>query len=116
MTTFSVRNRSAATVQATREDVWEVLTDTTLLPRLTPYLRAIDADDDRPEEKAGVTGSYELTGTRDSTRLAIDLTIAVDLPFPCLAGPAVHTAMRAVVVTMGSRFSTNLVHHLRRGR
>ena len=48
------------------------------------------------------------------TDVSIELTITVDLPFPALARPAVHAAMRAVVATMGARFSHNLVRHLDR--
>jgi carbon monoxide dehydrogenase subunit G len=47
MTEFTVRNRSSATVRAPREDIWAALTDPALLPRLTPYLHAIDVDGDR---------------------------------------------------------------------
>ena len=47
MTEFTVRNRSSAAVDAAREDIWEVLTDPRLLPRLTPYLREIEVDGDR---------------------------------------------------------------------
>jgi carbon monoxide dehydrogenase subunit G len=47
MAEFTVRNRSAAAVAADRADVWRALTDPDLLPRLTPYLRRIEADGDR---------------------------------------------------------------------
>jgi carbon monoxide dehydrogenase subunit G len=46
MTRFSASKQSAATVKASRAEVWAALTDTTLLPRLTPYLQRIDADGD----------------------------------------------------------------------
>jgi hypothetical protein len=49
-----------------------------------------------------------------ATDLSIELAITVDLPFPRLARPAVQAAMRAVVATMGVRFSHNLVRHLKR--
>lgn len=151
MTAFTVRNRSAARVEAPPGEVWDALTDPALLPRLTPYLREIDVDGDRwvwhlrrvpvlgigiapsftelmtfepgaritfthdpqrPEERAGVDGTYQLRPAGDGTDLAIDLAITVDLPFPSLARPAVHTAMRGVVAAMGNRFSANLVRHL----
>jgi carbon monoxide dehydrogenase subunit G len=151
MTAFTVRNRSSATVAAQQAEVWGALTDPELLPRLTPYLREIDADGDRwvwhlsrvpllgvgiapsftevmtfdrhsaitfthdperPEERAGVDGTYRLKRLDSGTGLAIDLAITVDLPFPSLARPAVQTAMRGVVAAMGSRFSANLVRHL----
>ena len=60
-------------------------------------------------------GRYDLTEVADGTHLEIALGISVDLPFPGLAKPAVHAAMRAVVATMGARFSHNLVRHLRAG-
>ncbi|WP_151083936.1 SRPBCC family protein [Nocardioides cynanchi] len=47
MTAFTVRNRSSATVDAKPAEVWAALTDPDLLPRLTPYLREIEAEGDR---------------------------------------------------------------------
>lgn len=47
MTRFSATNDSQAVVAAARHDIWAVLTDPVLLPRLTPLLRRIDADGDR---------------------------------------------------------------------
>ena len=72
-------------------------------------------DPQRTEEKAGVEGRYDLTEVAAGTHLEIALGISVELPFPGLAKPAVHAAMRAVVATMGARFSHNLVRHLRAG-
>ena len=159
MTTFSVSTTSSATVEADPKRVWDALTDTDLLPRLTPYLKRIEATTDaegvvrwtwhlisipvlgslvspsftevmtfdeptridfvhdpaRTDEKAGVEGRYDLAEVADGTHLEIALGISVELPFPGLAKPAVHTAMRAVVATMGARFSHNLVRHLRAG-
>jgi carbon monoxide dehydrogenase subunit G len=151
MTAFTVRNSSSATVRATPAEVWGALTDPDLLPRLTPYLRQIEAEGDRwvwhlnrvpvlgigiapsftevmtfdrpstitfahdperPDERAGVDGTYRLTSSGAGTGLAIDLAITVDLPLPSAARPAVQTAMRGVVAAMGSRFSANLVRHL----
>jgi carbon monoxide dehydrogenase subunit G len=153
MTTFSVSTASSATVEASRKRVWDALTDPDLLPRLTPYLRRIDADGhrwtwhlvripvlgsmvspsftevmtfdepsridfvhdpERTDEKARVDGRYDLVEVDEGTHLEIALAISVDLPFPRLAKPAVQTAMRAVVATMGARFSHNLVRHLQR--
>jgi uncharacterized protein YndB with AHSA1/START domain len=71
-------------------------------------------DPERPDEKAGVEGRYTLKESASGTDLAIDLTITVDLPFPGIARPAVRAAMRAVIATMGARFSHNLVRHLER--
>ena len=153
MTSFTVSTTSSATVQTDRQRVWAALTDPDLLPRLTPYLRRIDADgdrwtwhlvripvlgsmispsftevmtfdepsridfvhdSDRRDEKAGVEGRYTLKETPSGTDVSIELAITVDLPFPGLARPAVHAAMRAVVATMGARFSHNLVRHVQR--
>lgn len=41
VTTFATTTRSSAPVDASREQVWEVLTDTDLLARMTPFLRTI---------------------------------------------------------------------------
>jgi carbon monoxide dehydrogenase subunit G len=69
-------------------------------------------DPERTDEKAGVDGRYVLKEARQGTDVSIELSIAVELPFPKLARAAVHAAMRAVIATMGSRFSHNLVRHL----
>ena len=47
MTRFTAHNRSSATLKSSRTEVWKALTDPTLLPELTPYLRRIDVDGDR---------------------------------------------------------------------
>lgn len=47
MTRFSATTASRAVVPAGRGDIWAVLTDPDLLPRLTPLLRRIDARGDR---------------------------------------------------------------------
>lgn len=44
MATFTTSNRSAATVTAGVDEVWDALTDPALLARLTPFLHAV-----RPE-------------------------------------------------------------------
>ncbi len=46
MTSFTVSTTSSATVATDRQHVWDALTDPELLPRLTPYLRRIDAQSD----------------------------------------------------------------------
>lgn len=64
-------------------------------------------------ERAGVDGWYVLTEQApDRTHVAISLTVCVDLPLTRLASPAVTTAMRGVMATMGRRFAANLTHHL----
>jgi carbon monoxide dehydrogenase subunit G len=47
MTRFSATNNSEAVVAADRSEIWAVLTDPVLLPKLTPLLTSIDADGDR---------------------------------------------------------------------
>jgi carbon monoxide dehydrogenase subunit G len=69
-------------------------------------------DPERSDERAGVDGTYRLMPAGAGTDLAIDLAITVELPFPSIARPAVHTAMRGVVAGMGSRFAAHLVRHL----
>ena len=46
MSRFTATNKSEAIVPAARSDIWAVLTDPVLLPKLTPLLRRIDADGD----------------------------------------------------------------------
>jgi carbon monoxide dehydrogenase subunit G len=46
MNRFSATTTSEAVVAAKREQIWAVLTDPVLLPRLTPLLERIDADGD----------------------------------------------------------------------
>lgn len=57
MTRFSADTASEATVTAERKAVWEVLADPVLLPKLTPLLSRIDADDPRSEGGAGISTS-----------------------------------------------------------
>ena len=47
MNRFRARTTSDATLRSSPEQVWDVLTDPVLLPRLTPYLKSIDVDGDR---------------------------------------------------------------------
>ncbi|QIK76678.1 SRPBCC family protein [Nocardioides piscis] len=47
MNRFRARNTSEATLRSSPDKVWAVLTDPTLLPKLTPYLKRIDVDGDR---------------------------------------------------------------------
>ncbi len=47
MTAFTVSTSSSATLRSPREHVWAALTDTELLPRLTPYLRSIEDHGER---------------------------------------------------------------------
>lgn len=154
MARFTSTTRSQAVVPAERVEVWQVLTDPHLLPRLTPYLDRIVVDGDRwrwemsrlpvlsvsvapsftermdfdpqeridfthepppgVDEKAAAEGTYTLeqVGPRQ-TELTIDLTLAVDLPLPRVAAPAVGRVMQGVMARMGDKFAENLLDHLR---
>ncbi len=63
-------------------------------------------------EKAGVSGWYELSEVADGTRLVTSLEITLDLPLPRASGRAVKAAMNGVIAQMGERFSKNLLAHL----
>lgn len=47
MNRFRAHNKSEATLRSEPDRVWAVLTDPTVLPKLTPYLQRIDVDGDR---------------------------------------------------------------------
>lgn len=64
-------------------------------------------------ERTGVEGWYVLSDRGPgATHLAIRLTVTVELPVSRVMTPAVTTAMKGVMATMGKRFATNLVHHV----
>ena len=68
---------------------------------------------DGATERAGVNGWYDLSdGPGGTTRLETKLDICLDAPLPRLSAPAVRTAMKGVMATMGDRFSKNLLAHL----
>jgi carbon monoxide dehydrogenase subunit G len=64
------------------------------------------------QERTGVHGWYDLSDTDGGTHLATSLEVAVELPLPRVSSPAVRTAMKGVMATMGQRFSHNLLDHL----
>ncbi|WP_244930734.1 SRPBCC family protein [Nocardioides sp. W7] len=64
------------------------------------------------KERSGVEGWYDLADAPGGTHLATSLEITLDLPLPRLAAPAVSSAMRGVMATMGDRFSANLLREL----
>ena len=68
------------------------------------------------DERAGVEGTYALTDSGAGTRLAIELGVDVDLPFPRLAKPAVQASMQAVIAAMGVGFARNLERQLKSRR
>ena len=64
------------------------------------------------QERTGVHGWYDLSDADGGTHLATSLEVAVELPLPRVSSPAVTTAMKGVMATMGQRFSHNLLDHL----
>lgn len=65
-------------------------------------------------EWAGAEGSYQLSDAEDGgTRLAIELSLDVELPLSRLAAPVVTAAMQTTMQMMGDRFSANLLRQLR---
>jgi hypothetical protein len=65
-----------------------------------------------PREWAGAEGWYQLTDHPAGTHLAISITLSVELPLARLAAPAVETVIRTSMAVTGSRFASNLDHHL----
>ncbi len=64
------------------------------------------------KEWAGAEGWYDLADADRGTHLSISLTLFVDLPLARFSAPAVETVMRSAMAVTGSRFATNLEHHL----
>lgn len=66
-------------------------------------------------EIAGTDGRYDLSDADDegSTRLRIELSVTVDLPFPRLAKPAIQATMQGVLAAMGAGFSRSIEKELR---
>lgn len=80
----------------------------------TPKERIVYTHAPRGDERAGVEGTYQLADSGDGTRLAIELGVDVDLPFPRLTKPAVQASMQAVIAAMGLGFARNLERELTR--
>lgn len=152
MNQFSATTESEAVVAAPRSEIWAVLTDPILLPKLTPLLKRIETNGDlwrwhmmeiaalgvsispkftermvfqdqeridySHEAPAGVVertwadGWYVLSDHPDGTKLAISLTLTVELPLPKAAAPAVRKVMQRTMARTGDRFSANLLKHL----
>ena len=64
------------------------------------------------KERAAAEGWYELRDTDKGTELSIDLSLAVDLPLPRAAAPAVNRVMQRVMDGMGDKFAANLLAHV----
>lgn len=100
--------------------VWHLETIDVLSESLVPtFTEKMTFDDgsriefthDPPEgsnERAGVEGRYDLADVDGGTQLTIRLEISVDLPLPKLTAPAVTTAMKAVISSMGNGFAKRL--------
>ncbi|CAN5885614.1 hypothetical protein BH23ACT2_BH23ACT2_27090 [soil metagenome] len=68
---------------------------------------------DGVEERAGAEGTYLLEDADEGrTRLAIDITIEVDLPLPRAAKRAVEKVMASTMTRTGDRFARNLYAQL----
>ena len=63
-------------------------------------------------ERAGAEGWYELSDADGGTRLAISLTLCVELPLPRAARTPVEKVMLSTMRRTGDRFSKNLLDHL----
>lgn len=63
-------------------------------------------------ELTEVEGEYLLTEAGSGTRVAIELVVTVELPFPRAMRRPVEGAMAAVMAGMGHRFAHNLLRHL----
>ncbi len=65
------------------------------------------------DEKAGAVGTYELHPIDATcTRLAVDITLHVELPLPRLAARTVQGVMAATMRHTGARFAINLYERL----
>jgi carbon monoxide dehydrogenase subunit G len=82
----------------------------------TPKERIVYTHAPKGDERAGVEGIYALTDSGEGTRLAIELGVDVDLPFPRIAKPAVQASMQAVIAAMGVGFARNLERQLKSRR
>jgi len=63
-------------------------------------------------ERFGVEGWYTLDDTSDGTRLAVSMTVRVQLPLTRLAAPAVTRVMDSVLARTGDGFSKNFERRL----
>ncbi len=63
-------------------------------------------------EWSGAEGWYDLSDADGGTKLAISLTLCIDVPLPKAAGPAVRRIMKSTMDRTGDRFSKNLIAHV----
>lgn len=68
---------------------------------------------DGSDEKAGAAGTYKLFPVDAThTRLAVDITLHIELPLPRLVARTVEGVMAATMKHTGARFATNLYERL----
>jgi carbon monoxide dehydrogenase subunit G len=68
---------------------------------------------DGRSERAGANGVYTLTELGERrTRVAIDITVCVELPLPRMSRRAVQAVMAKTMQRTGDRFATNLYERL----
>lgn len=76
----------------------------------------IEFHHDPPEgvhERAGAEGTYDLADAEEGrTRLAIDITVEVELPLPRVSKRAVERVMASTMTRTGDRFARNLYARL----
>jgi carbon monoxide dehydrogenase subunit G len=75
----------------------------------------IDYEHAPPEgshERFGVEGWYTLDDAADGTRLAVSMTVRVQLPLARIAAPAVTRVMESVLARTGDGFSRNFERRL----
>lgn len=77
-----------------------------------PQRIGFEHDTQRTEELTEVKGEYSLEDAGSGTRVAIELGVTVELPFPRAMRRPVEGAMAAVMAGMGRRFASNLLRHL----
>ena len=64
-------------------------------------------------ERAGVNGTYRITKVDDGvSKLAIDLSLCVDLPLPGFSRRGVEKIMAGTMGRTGDGFARNLYRHL----
>jgi carbon monoxide dehydrogenase subunit G len=77
-----------------------------------PHRITYTHDDSRTEETSSVEGEYLLDDEGSGCRVAIDIAVSVELPFPRATRRAVEGTMKGVMAAMGRRFAHNLLRHL----
>lgn len=92
----------------------------TVAPTFTEHMTFVEGEriefrHDPPgkNERAGANGTYKLSDAPGgATKLAIDITICVELPLPRLSRRAVEGVMASTMARTGDRFARNLYQKL----